>query len=119
VILADTSVWIEHLHHREPRLAAALEWQSVFVHPFVVGELACGTLRNRTTVLTFLNELPKAPVATHAEAMAFLDARQLMGRGIGYVDVHLLASATLSTGTRLWTLDRRLSEVALELGISA
>jgi predicted nucleic acid-binding protein len=119
VILADTSVWIEHFHRRAPRLAAALEWGSVFVHPFVVGELACGTLRNREVVLTLLNKLPKAPVATHDEAMAFIDTRRLMSRGIGYIDVHLLASATLSTGMRLWTLDRRLSDVAQELGIGA
>jgi predicted nucleic acid-binding protein len=117
VILADTSVWVEHFHRREPRLAAALEWATVLVHPFVIGELACGRLPDRNAVLTLLNELPKAPVATHTEAMAFIDARELMGRGIGYVDVHLLASATLATGTRLWTLDRRLAEIAGELGL--
>ena len=119
MILADTSVWIEHLHHREPRLAAALEWQSVSIHPFVIGELACGTLRNRGLVLGLLNQLPQAPIATHAEAVAFIDARELMGRGIGWVDVHLLASAALSAGMRLWTLDRRLAEVADELGLGA
>ena len=87
------------------------------MHPFVIGELACGRLVDRAVVLEQLGDLPQAPVATHAEALAFVDARALMGRGLGYVDVHLLASAALGHETRLWTRDRRLAEVAAELGL--
>ena len=119
MILADTSVWIDHLRRPDPRLVAGLEWASVFVHPFVIGELACGRLRHRDVFLGLLGRLPKAPVATDAEALAFLEARELTGRGIGYVDVHLLASTALGTGMRFWTRDRRLAEVARELDLGA
>lgn len=119
MILVDTSVWVDHLRSTEPALVSALETGNVLTHPFVIGELACGNLRNRVEVLALLQDLPAAPVATAAEALAFIDARSLMGRGIGYVDVHLLASAALARDTRLWTRDRRLIGVAsdLRLGI--
>jgi hypothetical protein len=83
-------------------------------HPFVVGELACGNLENRDTVLGLLEALPSAPVVMHEEVLAFVEARELMGKGLGYVDVHLLAAAILS-GFPLWTLDRPLDRVAAEL----
>ena len=86
---------------------------------FVIGELACGLLRDRTLVFELLGQLPQAPVATYAEALALIAARQLMGRGIGYVDVHLLASTALGGGIRLWTRDRRLADVARELDLAA
>jgi predicted nucleic acid-binding protein len=119
VILADSSVWIDHLRRPQPRLVAGLEWANVLAHPFVIGELACGRLRDRAAFLGLLGKLPRTPVVTDGEALAFLEARQLMGRGIGYVDVHLLASVALANGVRLWTHDRRLAEVArdLDLGI--
>jgi predicted nucleic acid-binding protein len=117
MILVDTSVWVDHLRSGDALLASALERSLVVTHPFVVGELACGNLRNRSTVLALLQKLPGAPVATHAEVLAFIDARSLMGRGIGYVDVHLLASVMLEEGARLWTRDRSLATVAGELAV--
>jgi predicted nucleic acid-binding protein len=111
VILVDTSVWIDHLRKPEPRLIAALEAGQALTHPFV-GELACGNLKNRVELLSLLLDLPRAPVATEAEALDFIDRRELMGRGIGYLDVHLLASAALAGTARLWTRDKRLAAVA-------
>jgi predicted nucleic acid-binding protein len=112
MILVDTSVWIDHLRKREPALIAALEAGLVLMHPFVVGELACGNLNNRAELLSLLNDLPPAPVATDAEALAFIDRHELLGRGIGYLDVHLLASVALAGTARLWTRDKRLAAVA-------
>lgn len=112
MLLADTSLWIDHLRRGNRRLAAALEEGNVATHPFVIGELACGNLRNRVEVMALLQQLPTAPVATDLEALAFIEQRRLMGLGIGYVDVHLLASVALSDGIRLWTLDVRLAALA-------
>jgi predicted nucleic acid-binding protein len=117
VILVDTSVWIAHFRETDPLLVAALEGSEVLMHPFVLGELACGNLRNRDTVLGLLGKLPFAPTATEAEALEFIERRALMGRGIGYIDVHLLASVAIAGTARLWTRDRRLSAVAAELGL--
>lgn len=117
MILVDTSVWVEHLRRGVPELAAMLEAGDVLAHPLVMGELACGNLRNRARILEDLGALPFAPRATDDEALEFLETRQLMGRGIGIVDVHLLASAALAGDARLWTLDRRLAVVAEELGL--
>jgi predicted nucleic acid-binding protein len=118
VILADTSVWIDHLRAGVPALADALEQGRVLVHPFVVGELACGNLRNRREVLELLGNLPSVPAATDAEAMEFIERRILMGRGIGYIDVHLLASVALAGTAKLWTRDRRLAAAAAELNLA-
>lgn len=117
MILADTSVWVDHLRHDEPILAAALESNQVLMHPFILGELACGNLKHRAEILDLLSKLPFAPVATDLEALAFIENRHLMGRGIGYVDVHLLASVALAGDTRLWTRDRRLAAIAEELAV--
>ena len=87
-------------------------------HPFVIGELACGNLANRGEVLTLLNRLPGAGMATHEEALALVQGRRLMGLGLGWVDVHLLASALLHD-LPLWTLDQRLGEAAAALGVRA
>jgi predicted nucleic acid-binding protein len=111
-ILADTSVWVEHLRVGSSSLSAQLEEGLVVVHPFVIGELACGNLRNRAELLGLLEQLPAAVVATANEALRFIESHRLMGRGVGYIDVHLLASAALSGDVRLWTLDRRLATVA-------
>ena len=111
MILVDTSVWIDHLRKPEPRLMAALEPGQALIHPFVVGELACGNLKNRVELLSLLLDLPPAPVATDAEALGFIDRHELMGRGIGYLDVHLLASVALADTARLWTRDKRLAAV--------
>lgn len=119
MILVDTSVWIDHLSLGEPELAAALERGRISMHPFVLGELACGNLANRHAVLELLGNLPAAPRATDPEVLAFIERRALMGRGVGYIDVHLLASAALWGGDgRLWTRDRRLSAAARELDLA-
>ena len=114
--LVDTSVWVNHLCSGLPSLAAALENSEVMIHPWVIGELACGNLHDRIHVLDLLQSLPAAVVATDGEVLLLIEQQQLMGRGIGYVDAHLLASARLSR-CHLWTDDRRLRNVALELGI--
>jgi predicted nucleic acid-binding protein len=116
--MADTSVWVEHLRAGSPTLSALLDETLVVVHPFVIGELACGNLRNRTELLDPLAKLPRAAVATQEEALQFIENHRLMGRGIGYVDVHLLASVALQGDAQLWTLDRRLSKVAAELRLA-
>jgi predicted nucleic acid-binding protein len=118
VILVDTTVWIDHLRSGETALAAALEDGRVLMHPFVLGELACGTLKNRDEVLDLLGNLPAAPTATDPEVLGLIERRALMGRGIGYIDVHLLASAALADVGRLWTRDRRLAAVATELELA-
>ena len=118
MILVDTSVWVDHLRSGEPLLVAVLEGARVMMHPFVLGELACGNLANRSEVLELLAGLPAAPTATYPEALGFIERRALMGRGIGYVDVHLLASIALSGYGHLWTRDRRLAAVARELDSS-
>ena len=115
--LADTSVWIDHLRHGDAALTAALEAGQVWMHSFVLGELACGNLRSRVEVLGLLQALPPVPVSTDKEVLFFIDQHELMGRGIGYLDVHLLASARLG-GTQLWTRDKRLRTVAAELGLA-
>jgi predicted nucleic acid-binding protein len=118
VILVDTSVWVDHFRRGNARLEVLLLADSVSCHPFVIGELACGNLRQREEVLTLLGELPTSRVATHAEALTLLDAHQLMGRGLGYVDLHLLAAALMDR-LPLWTLDKRLAGVADRLGLAA
>jgi predicted nucleic acid-binding protein len=105
------------LRRGNAQLAAALEWQQVVTHPFVVGELSCGEFNNRAQVLTLLHELPVAPVATDVEALALIESRSLMGRGLAYIDVHLLAAALLSPELKLWTLDGALSATAARLGV--
>jgi len=117
VILVDTSVWIDHLRSGVPALVNVLEAGSVMTHAHVVGELACGNLKNRNEVLQLLQELAQAPVATDAEVLAFIEHHRLMGRGIGYIDAHLLAATTLAGDAKLWSRDRRLARVALELGL--
>lgn len=117
MILVDTSVWADHLREGIPALAAVLDEGIVLTHPFVVGELACGQLPNRSEVLALLARLPAASRASDAEALEFIGRHSLMGRGIGYIDVHLLASAALTRDARIWTRDRRLASVALELDL--
>jgi predicted nucleic acid-binding protein len=118
VILVDTSVWIDHLRVADPHLAELLVEEQVLCHPFVIGELACGALKRRGDFLSLLRNLPPAAAVEHAEALAFIDTHTLMGIGLGWVDVHLLASAYLA-GARLWTRDRRLGHAARRLGVAA
>ncbi len=116
--LVDTSVWVEHLRHGLPRLARHLQEGEVLIHPWVIGELACGNLRNRSQVLELMQGLPAATVASDAEVLLLIERDGLMSLGIGYMDAHLLASARLSH-CRLWTQDRRLAAVAQEQGLAA
>lgn len=118
MILVDTSVWIDHFHRGVPRLAAALNDGAVFTHSFVIGELACGHLRDRKTVLSLLAELPGAEEASHDEVLGFIDRHRLWGRGVGYADMHLLASAALTPPVRLLTHDRRLRAIAESLDLA-
>lgn len=116
MILVDTSVWIEHLRMGSERLKSLLYDEQVLCHPFIVAELACGTLRNRQEILSMVRALPKAHVAEHEEVLRFLEARHLYGRGLGCVDASLLAS-TLLTGCTLWTLDKPLRKAAAALNV--
>ena len=115
MILVDTSVWIDHLRSGDPHLAELLDRDVVAIHDFVIGEIACGNLKNRQEVLSLLSWLPKCEPATHKEVLFFIDQNRLMGRGIGYIDACLLAAATLG-GAKLWTRDKRLAAIAEELG---
>jgi hypothetical protein len=115
-VLADTSVWVEHLRRGNAALAVRLEAGRVLCHPFVIGELACGHLRRRGEILSLLAALPGVQPVEHEEAMAFTEAHQLMGAGLGWIDVHLLASCMVSN-TVLWTLDRRLGTAARRMGL--
>lgn len=118
MILVDTSVWIDFLARGDFRLQKLLENGDVLMHPLVVGEIACGRVMARCAVLDLLNSLPQAVVATEAEAFRFLEAHRLYGLGIGWIDVHLLASAALSAPARLLTRDRRLAAAASDLGLA-
>ena len=117
-MLVDTSVWVDHLRHGNDLLARRLRDGQVWGHPFVIGELACGSLRGRGQILSRLAMLLQVPVVDHAEALAFLDTRELFARGLGWIDVHLLAAARLA-GLRLWSLDRRLVAAARSLRMAA
>jgi predicted nucleic acid-binding protein len=114
--LVDTSVWVSHLREGNSNLEKLLNDGEVLCHPFIVGELACGNLKNRTEILSLLQSLPMSIEAEHEEVLQFVENHQLMGKGLGYIDVHLIASAVL-TGVLIWTLDRKLDEVSTKLGL--
>ena len=118
MILVDTSVWIDHLRRGDQELARLLNEGVVLCHPFVIGELACGNLRNRTEILSLLAALPTPTIASHQEALHLVANRKLTGKGLGWIDVHLLASAFLSKCS-LWTKDKALGAVAGVLNIGA
>ncbi len=118
MILVDTSIWIDHLRLSNPQLQNRLEQMHVAGHPFVVGELACGNLHNRTEILSLFQALPSAPLASHEEVLHFIEREKLFGRRLGWVDMHLLASVRLMSG-KLWTRDKALSIAARELGIAS
>jgi predicted nucleic acid-binding protein len=113
-VLVDSSVWVGHFKQRNDHLVALLEDGAVVCHPYIVGEVACGTPPTRKAVIGLLAELESAPLATQEELLAMMDARQLYGRGCGFVDMSLLASALLSEKTLIWTLDKRLELLATE-----
>jgi predicted nucleic acid-binding protein len=118
MILVDTSVWVDHLRAGDPVLGERLNHSQVQMHPFVLGELACGNLHNRGEVLRLLKALPQAIVASDEEVLFFIERNALMGRGIGYVDAHLLAAVALGGSTQLWTRDKRLRSVAAALNLA-
>ena len=116
-ILVDTSVWIDHFRSSEPRLVEILNRGEVLGHAFVIGELACGSLGNRQEILGLLHNLPSAPRASDKEVLLLIENCALMGRGIGYIDAHLLASILLAGNAKLWTRDRRLLRIANEMSL--
>lgn len=118
MILVDSSIWIDHLRSSEPALVHLLDSAQVLAHPFVIGELAMGSLHRRDLVLGALRDLPQAISATDEEVLAFIERHSLFGLGIGYVDAHLLAATRLN-GAQLWTRDKRLREDARRLGVAA
>lgn len=118
MILADTSVWIDHFRHGNSTLANLLNFGQVLMHPFVIGELALGNLRQRDVILDTLNNMPRAKIATDEEVLAFINQNKLAGLGVGYIDAHLLATR-LTPSTLLWTQDKRLSVAAIQLGLFA
>lgn len=119
MILVDTSVWVGHLRSGNKVLTELLDAGQILTHPFVIGEIALGNLRDRDLILGLLDCLPRATTASEAEIRHFIDRHGLFGAGIGYVDVHLLAAVQLTAGAALWTSDRRLREAANRLALAA
>ncbi len=117
MILVDTSVWISHLRRHNQQLDNLLGFEFVFCHPLIIGEISCGQLKERSLVLTLLEELPQASIVTHQEAMNFIEHHHLMGRGLSFIDIHLLASCQI-TNLSLWTEDKILQKVAHQLGLA-
>ena len=118
MILADTLIWIDHFRHGDVVLAELLQAQAVLMHPFIIGELALGALRQRDAILDDLRALPRAQIATDGEVLRFITQHTLSGQGIGYVDAHLLAATRLTPNCRLWTRDKRLHTVATLLAMT-
>lgn len=118
MILVDTCVWIDHLRTADEGLVRLLTSGRACAHPMVIGELALGRLRDRDNILRLVSGLPQVPPATDSDVLALVDGRDLFGRGLGWVDAHLLASALLKPGTRLWTRDRALAQAAKSLRCS-
>lgn len=116
MVLVDTSVWVNHFRRTNPRLVALLRAEEVACHPLIVGEIACGGMRNRAEVLALLNDLPTAAEATHREVLHLIEERRLMGKGLGFIDMHLLACCLLSH-VSLWTADSALAATAARMGI--
>jgi hypothetical protein len=114
MVLVDTSVWVSHFRETNGSLVELLNNGGAVCHPFIIGELACGNLKNRTRVISLLEALPIAFVVEHEEVLAFIEGHNVMGKGLGCIDVHLLAAALL-TGISFWTLDKKLDNVAEEL----
>lgn len=119
MIVVDTAIWIDHLHRGDPVLQQLLDDDAVAMHPFVFGEIALGSLRDRERVLRGLAKLVPARVAQEYEVITLIEGKQLHGTGIGYVDAHLLAATLLIRDGLLWTRDRRLQAVAETLGVDA
>lgn len=117
MVLVDTSVWVTHLRQGSKRLEKLLMDAKVWCHPFIIGELACGNLKNRDEIISLLQSLPMAPTVEFDEFLFFIEEHHLMGKGVGFVDIHLLASAQLA-GIPLWTADKRLKSAADQLALA-
>lgn len=115
-MLADTSIWVEHLRRGQLGLISLLHRAEVHCHAFIIGELACGSTSRRSEILQLLRRLPSVPIVENEEVMTFVERHHLMGRGVGWVDMHLLASAALAN-VLFWTTDRRLAVIARSLGV--
>lgn len=118
MILVDTSVWIDHFDKYDPLLFKLLADGAVAMHPFVLGELAMGSLADRSAVMFMLSQLPHVTSSQDTEVLGFVERNALFGKGIGYIDAHLLVSARLTPGTQLWTRDRRLRAAATQLALA-
>ena len=118
MILADTSIWVDHFRYSDEHLRALLLRGEVITHPWVIGELALGGLSTHSEAGRLVAELPQAVVAGHLEVMHAIESRSLARRGIGYVDAHLIVAVLLTTGSRLWTRDSKLAAVAEELDVA-
>lgn len=117
MVLVDTSVWVDYLRAGDAALVDLLNRSLVSIHPMVIGELACGNLQNRAELMLLWQNLPHVTEASHDEVLLLLDNQELMGKGIGYIDLHLLAATLLSKNTRLWTRDKRLAGLSENLGV--
>lgn len=118
MFVVDSSVWINHFRLSDESLVSALSNNLVATHPFVIGELALGSLSDRGSTINLLQDLPQAVVAEDNEVLGMIESRSLFSRGLGYVDAHLLASVLISRSHILWTADKRLNAVANELGVA-
>ncbi|MEL6813950.1 MAG: type II toxin-antitoxin system VapC family toxin [Cyanobacteria bacterium J06598_3] len=118
MILVDTSVWIDHFYAGEPALTKLLKREDVLIHPFIIGELACGNIQNRQEIMSLLKNLPTSSTASDQEALLLIENHALMGRGIGYIDIHLLVSVLLTEGAKLWTRDKRLVAIATQMNFA-
>ena len=119
MILVDSAVWVAHLRAHDSELARVIDADAVYTHPYVVGELSLGSFRQLGIVVKSLQDLPRVTVAADAEVLQFLSRHALFGRGIGYVDVCLLAAASITPNTWLWTHDKKLAAIATDLGLAA
>ena len=117
MVLVDTSVWVSHLREGNKELADLLNDGRVLCHPFIIGELACGNLKDRAVILSYLKLLPLSIEAEPEEVLSFIEDNRLMGQGLGYVDVHLITSAVL-TGVSLWTFGKKLAQASDSLRIN-
>ena len=119
MIVADTSIWIDHLRGSDRGFSLFLERRNILIHPFVMGEISLGNLQQYTSTLNALGKITKAPVASEEDVLSFIHRHRLFGTGIGYVDAHLLTSASLVAGYKLWTRDKRLHRAALALNLAS
>ena len=116
MVLVDTSVWVDHFRGGNSQLVKLLNYGDVLCHHFIIGELACGNIKNRKQILSLLQALPEAIQASNQEILKFIEINNLSGKGLGYIDIHLLA-ATFLSNTTLWTLDKKLNEISLKLKV--